>query len=110
MTPNRRAAIADYKERKSVAGIFALRCAATGEVWVGETLDIDKIFNRLSFSLRQGRHPRATLQAACDAHGAGSIAFEPLERLEEAPSVYARDSALKDRRMFWREKLGAYPL
>ena len=110
MSRARRAAIAEYKERKSVAGIYALRCAATGEAWVGETLDVDKIFNRLSTSLRWNGHPRPALQAAWNAHGAETFAFETLERMEEAPSAYARDAALKERRDFWREKLGAHPV
>lgn len=107
---DRRAAIAAYKERISVAGIYALRCARTGETWVGETLDIDKIWNRLAFSLRSGSHPRRALQAAWTAHGAAGFAFEALERMPEAPSAYVRDATLKERRDVWREKLGAAPV
>lgn len=106
---NRRAAIAAYKERQSVAGVFALRCAATGEVFVGAALDIDKVFNRLAFSLRSGTHPRPPLQAAWAAHGEAAFAFEALERLPKAPSPYVRDSALKERHEFWRAKLRACP-
>ena len=107
---DRRAVTAAYKERKSVAGVYALRCAGTGQIWVGETLDIDKIWNRLAFSLRAGSHPRRALQAAWTMHGEAAFAFETLERLPEAPSTYARDAALKDRREHWREKLGAAPV
>ncbi|MDE3175781.1 MAG: GIY-YIG nuclease family protein [Pseudomonadota bacterium] len=107
---DRRAAITAYKERKSVAGVYALRCAPSGEAWVGETLDIDKVWNRLAFSLRSGSHPRRALQAAWTAHGAAAFAFEALERLPEAPSTYARDAALKERRDFWRDKLAAAPV
>ena len=110
MTTTRRAAIAAYKERKSVAGVFALRCVVLGEAWVGETLVLDKIFNRLSFSLRSGRHPRPALQAAWNAHGAAAFAFEALERLPEAPSPYLRDAALKARREHWRAARGAEPV
>jgi hypothetical protein len=104
---DRRAAIAAYKRRKSVAGIFALRCAPTGETWVGETLDLDKILNRLTFSLHAGAHPRADLQTAWLAHGASAFSFEALERMNEAPSEYARNAELKARRDFWRKTLGA---
>jgi hypothetical protein len=107
MTQQRRSAIAAYKERKSVAGIYALRCAATGEAWVGAALDIDKVNNRLSFSLRGGGHPRRELQAAWGRLGEAAFAFEILERLEAAPSAYARDAALKNRTEYWRAALGA---
>jgi hypothetical protein len=109
MTSDRRALVAAYKERKSVAGVFALRCAATGETFVGEALDIDKVFNRLIFSLRAGAHPRPRLQAAWSAHGEAAFAFETLERLPEAPSIYARDAALRGRRDHWRKALDASP-
>lgn len=104
---DRRAAIAAYKERKTTAGIYALRCEATGEVWVGEALNIDTVQNRLTFSLSNGGHPRPGLQAAWRANGADAFAFEVLERMPDAPSTYARDAALKERRDYWREKLAA---
>ena len=51
-TEDKRAARAAYKERKSIAGVYALRCASTGEVWVGQSRDLEKIWNRICFSLR----------------------------------------------------------
>lgn len=108
MTPDRRkAAIAAYKERKSVAGVYALRCAPTGEVWVGATLNLDKIWNRIVFSLSGGADPHRALQLAWTKHGAASFGFEALERLEEEDLPYVRDALLKDRLAHWRDKLGA---
>ena len=46
-TEDRKLAIADYKKRASIAGVFAIRCAATGAVWVGQALDLDKIQSRI---------------------------------------------------------------
>ena len=103
----RRAAIDAYKERKAVAGIYAVRCRASGETWVGRAADLDKIQNRLWFTLRQGGNPHRALQAAWRAHGAEAFAFEVLERLPEEASDYLRASALKDRLAHWRDALGA---
>jgi hypothetical protein len=103
----RRAAIAAYKERKSIAGIYAIRCAASGEVWVGQTLDLDKVWNRIGFTLRGGASPHRALQAAWKAHGAEAFSFEALERLEDEPLDFARQSTLNQRRALWRAKLGA---
>jgi hypothetical protein len=51
MTMNdRRAAKAAYTERKSVAGIYAVRCLPTGQVWVGATPNLDAIQNRIWLS------------------------------------------------------------
>jgi hypothetical protein len=104
---DRRAAIAAYKKRKSVAGIYAVRCAASGEVWVGHTLDLEKIWNRISFTLRGGANPHRALQAAWKAHGAEAFSFEALEPLEDEPLEFARQSQLNERTAVWRAKLGA---
>jgi len=82
MTSARKAAIAAYKERKSVAGIFVIRCKATAQTWVGQTPDLQKIQNRIWFTLRQGSHPCRSLQVAWTTHGADGFAFEECERLE----------------------------
>lgn len=32
---SRKAAVAAWKERKAIAGIYSVTCAASGEAWVG---------------------------------------------------------------------------
>ena len=111
MTPDRRkAASAAYKERKSVAGVYALRCAPTNEVWVGGTLTLATVWRRIEFSLRTGGDPHRALQAAWTAHGPEAFAFEELERFEEEDLPYVREAMLKDRLAYWRAKLGARAL
>ena len=107
MTSARKAAIAAYKERKAFAGIFVIRCTATAETWVGQTPNLEKIQNRIWFTLRQGSHPCHSLQAAWTTHGADSLTFEECERLEEEPTPYVRDRLLKERALHWRSQLGA---
>ncbi|MBR1164458.1 GIY-YIG nuclease family protein [Bradyrhizobium elkanii] len=107
-TEDRKQAIADYKKRAAVAGVFALRCRATGEVWVGQALDLDKIENRIWFTLRMGSHRNAELQRAWTAHGADSLSLETLERIEDEELAYVRDTLLKERVQHWRAKLNAF--
>jgi hypothetical protein len=109
-TERRKAEIAAYKERKAAVGIYAVRCAPAGAVWVGQTRDLDKVWNRISFSLRSAAHPRRDLQAAWHAHGDAGFAFEALETLDEESLDFALQSALDERTAFWRAKLGAAPL
>lgn len=107
---DRKAAINAYKERKPKAAIFALRCAATGAVWIGPTLNPDTVHNRIWFTLRQGSHPNRELQKAWSAHGTDAFALETLEVFEPDEDRYLRDNQLKDRAAHWRERLGARPL
>ena len=106
-TEDRKQAIADYKKRSSAAGVFAIRCRATGEVWVGQALDLDKIQNRVWFTLRMGSHRNAELQRAWTAHGAENLSLETLERIEDEELAYARDAQLKERVAHWRTQLNA---
>jgi hypothetical protein len=99
-----------YRERKVPAGIYVVRCAASGQQWAGRAPDLGTIQNRLWFTLRHGSAPHPTLQAAWREHGAESFTFEVLEQLAEEPSAYLREAALKDRLAHWCAALKAEAL
>ncbi|WP_456620463.1 MULTISPECIES: GIY-YIG nuclease family protein [unclassified Bradyrhizobium] len=107
MSIDRKAAIAAYKERKTIAGIYVIRCAASGEAWVGQAPNLDTIQNRIWFSLRQGNHTCRSLQAAWNAHGEASLTFGECERLEDEETDYVRNALLKERWLHWRAELKA---
>ncbi|ESQ81860.1 hypothetical protein AEAC466_20060 [Asticcacaulis sp. AC466] len=106
----RKAAVAAYKERKVVGGVYAVRCAASGEIWVGQWADIATIQTRLWFELRRGTHLRKDLLEAWNNHGEAQFSFEVLETLDDDTSPYMRASALKDLAAHWRDKLQASPI
>lgn len=108
-TSDRKTAIAAYKERKTMAGIYALRCTATGSVWVGKAENIATIRNRVWFALRNG-HPNPALRRECEAHGVDSFVFEELERFKEEKLHYIVDKQLAEGTARWRAKLGAQPI
>jgi hypothetical protein len=104
---DRKAAVSAYKERKPVAGMYAIRCAATDEQWVGSAPDLSTIWTRRSFALRQGIETNKALQSAWNLHGPESFAFTILEEIDLAQLPYGRERALKERVAHWREMLGA---
>ena len=104
---DRRAAIAAYKKRERAVGVFAFRCAPTGQVWVGQTPNLDTILNRLRFTLERGSHSVRALQEAWRAHGADAFAFEVLERIGDEETAYLLSRLLKEAALRWRERLGA---
>jgi hypothetical protein len=98
--------IREYKERKRSAGIFAVRCTATDEVWVGPSRNLDKEQNSLWFQLRMNGHMNKTMQAAWNAHGEAGFAYEVLEEIaDDNPQLVGL--LLKERDAKWREQLGA---
>jgi hypothetical protein len=103
----RKAAVSAYKERKPVAGVYAVQCAATDEQWVGAAPDLSTIWTRRTFTLRQGIEMNQALQSAWDIHGAESFVFKVLEEIDLEQLTYGRERALKERVPHWREALGA---
>jgi hypothetical protein len=104
---DKKAALAAYKERKAEPGVYVVRCTATDKVWVGAAPELPTIWNRLSFTLRQGAQTPASLQAAWKEHGPESFTFEPIEALTDEQLVFGRDRMLKERRAHWCEALEA---
>ena len=101
--------IREYKEREKREGIFALRCAPTGEVWVASSRDLDKQENGIRFQLKMGSHMNKALQAAWNDHGADAFAFEVLEGIKDDNALLI-PALLKDRLAHWLERLGARKL
>ena len=108
---DRKAAVAAYKKRKSAAGIYAVRCAISGQAWIGQTLNLETIQNRIWFSLRQGAHHNRDLLTAWKKHGEDQFRFEVLERLDEKDDAFFTPNAfLKTRAAHWLRSLEAKPL
>lgn len=104
----RKALLREYKERKVEAGVYAVRCLTTDQVWVGSTADLSTRQNGIWFSLRLGSHREKSLQAAWTTHGAEAFAFEAVEAIDvEGLDRFGRDSRLKERRQHWIAALNA---
>jgi hypothetical protein len=106
----RKAAVAAYKEQKPGCGVFAVICGATGEVWVGQSRNLDAQQNGLWFALRHGGSPYRSLQAAWNRHGADEFRFEELERLREDFPALSLSDELKRRQSIWTARLQASAL
>jgi hypothetical protein len=105
---SRRQAIRDYKEKKPAPGVYAVHCAASGEVWVGGSRNLDAQQNSLWFGLRTGGHVNRAMQAAWTAHGEGAFTFEPLERIDDEDlTPLGRADLIKARERHWLAALGA---
>jgi hypothetical protein len=103
----RKAAVSAYKERKAIAGVYAIRCAATEEQWVGSAPDLSTIWTRRTFALRQGIETNKALQSAWNLHGPESFTFRSLEEIDLDELTYGRERALKERVAHWRGVLDA---
>lgn len=104
----RRELVREYKEQKPRQGVYAIRCAASSEVWASASPNLEKQQNSTWFQLRMGGHPNRAMQAAWKAHGEDAFSFEIVAELpDEERSAYALKADLKALEAVWREKLGA---
>jgi hypothetical protein len=107
---DRKAMVAAYREKKTVAGVYAVICSATGEAWVGQSRHIDTQQNGLWFTLKHGGCRTPSLQAAWDAHGEAEFRYEQLDRLPEDVSDLLVGPELKKRAAVWTARLQAHAL
>ena len=104
---NRKEAIEECKTRKALRGVFAVRCTATGQVWVDSSPNLDAARNSVWFFLSHAYHPNKAMQAEWNTHGEQAFQFEILEKLDDDLSPLAVGDLLKERRRHWVEQLGA---
>lgn len=79
----------EYKQLKFPMGVFQIRNVKSGKVFVGSSMNLDKIWNRHKFQLEMGGHKSKSLQKDWNELGAECFVFEVLEEIKESddPSV-----------------------
>ena len=98
--------VREYKERKTRAGVFGVRCLPDQALWIGTSRDLDAQQNGIWFQLRMGNHMNRALQQAWNNHGADAFRFEILEIVEDENAEMI-GLLLKEREALWREQTGA---
>lgn len=107
---SRKAAIEEFKKRQPHRGVFAVRCTATGNTWVGSTPNLGAAHNSTWFTLRLGSHRDAALQAEWREHGEAAFRFDVLEELEADVQPMLVNDLLKQKKREWASKEQARPL
>ena|SRR5688572_3147196 len=106
---DKKAAKLAYKASRRPMGIFQIRNEVSGRIFVGSSMDLAAMFNRIRFQLFAGAHPNKELEADWKRLGADKFTFEVLEELiprEDANYDYRADlETLED---LWLEKLQPY--
>src|ERR1035438_2596341 len=91
----------EAKARITPKGIFAVRCAVSGEAWVGSSCDLISSRTGTWFMLRNGMQGNRQMQSAWTRHGAEAFQFDVLETLDDdLPPMVLKDS-LGERQKYW---------
>ena len=103
---DRKAAKLAYKASRRPMGIFLIRNLVNDKVFIGSTMNLDAMFNRIRFQLYAGAHPVKGLESDWKLLGSSKFSFEVLEEIvprEDLNYDYAADlETLED---LWLEKL-----
>lgn len=90
-------------------GVFQISNLVSGKIYVGSSLDLTAMFNRIRFQLFAGAHTNKPLETDWRNLGSDKFTFEVLEEIfpREDPNYdYAADlETLED---LWLEKLEPY--
>ena len=106
---DKKAAKLAYKASRRPMGIFQVRNVVSGKRFVGSSVDLSAIFNRIRFQLFAGAHPNKDLEADWKRLGADKFTFDVLEEivLREDPN-YDYNADLETLEDLWLEKLQPY--
>lgn len=107
---NRKEAIKEFKARKVPRGIYAVRCNATGRVWVTSSPNLSAAKNSLWFTLKNRSGMNRDLQAEWNTHGAEAFEYQVLEQLDDDVAPLALGDLLKERKLHWIAELSAQAL
>lgn len=89
-------------------GVFQVRNAQNGRVYLGTSVDLPSMLNRQRAQLRMGGHPDKALQADWKALGPDAFTFDVLDTLDP-PDTSGYDPAADLRTLedLWRARIEA---
>lgn len=73
----------EYKLRKFKVGVFQIRNTVNGKIFVGSSVNLDAIWNRIKSELKFEGHRNERLQKEWKEFGDQSFQFEILAELEQ---------------------------
>ena len=99
--------VRQYKELKVQAGVYIVRCFASGRVWGWPVRNLRATKNGLWSGLRAGFHRETSLQAEWNALGEEAFEYETLEALSEDVHPLNVFGELKEMKSKWVAELKA---
>lgn len=73
----------EYKQKKFKIGVFQIRNAVNGKIYVGSSLNLDAIWNRNRMELNFDGHRNKALQNEWKEFGEDNFRFEILSEIEQ---------------------------
>ncbi|MCS7462314.1 GIY-YIG nuclease family protein [Paenibacillus doosanensis] len=115
----------DQKKKKELAnqyvqthrqmGVYQLKNKANGKIWLGSSMDLNGMNNRLQFQLNMNTHVNKALQEDWKRYGAEQFSFEIVEQIKPREEFVQSPDALEKYKeelacmeQLWFEELQPY--
>ena len=86
----------EYKQTKFPMGVFRIRNLINGKIFIGSSVNLDKIWNSHKFKLNNGLHPNKELQKDWNDYGENNFVYEILEEIKESAEPADYEKEVKD--------------
>ncbi len=80
-----------YKDKPETGGIYLIRCAGSGQVWLKAAQNLQGRINRFNFSVLTGACPESDLRADWEKYGPQSFSLTVLEELQKGEKQTDRE-------------------
>jgi hypothetical protein len=98
-----------YKQTIQPMGIYLIKNLTTGKIFIGNTKNLNAVFNSAKLQLKTGTFMNRELQKDFIESGEGNFSFDVLDRLEPKDDLnYDYTEDLKILEELWMEKLQPY--
>ncbi|TNE73385.1 GIY-YIG nuclease family protein [bacterium] len=83
MLKSKKELINEYKQKKFKMGVYQIRNTQNNELFIEGSTDLESIWNRQSFQLKNKVHRNKILQSAWNEFGADAFTFEIISEIEQ---------------------------
>lgn len=77
----------EYKLKKFKAGVFVVRNITNDKIFLGSSVNMDAMWNRIRLQLDVGSHPNSELQADWKSLGEDKFRFEIISEIKQKDDV-----------------------
>ena len=99
----------EYKNTIQPMGVYSVANKKSGKVFIGSSMNVNNIFNRISFQLKLGSYTNEELQKDYNLSGESNFSFKVLDYLKPVDELgYNYTADLQVLEELWLEKLQPY--
>ena len=99
----------EYKNTLQPMGVYCLTNSKNGKMFIGSSMNVNNIFNRISFQLKLGSYTNEDVQKDYNLLGEAAFSFKVLDYLKPVDELgYDYKADLQVLEELWLEKLQPY--